>query len=58
METLAETRSSMVYEAIEASDGFYSSPVAAADPSHMNLSSGFRHSTSKLHLWPTPPPRA
>jgi phosphoserine aminotransferase len=33
----AERRSDAVYDAIEASDGFYRSPVEAADRSHMNV---------------------
>lgn len=37
MERLSETRASMVYETIDESDGFYSSPISHADRSHMNV---------------------
>ena len=37
MQARASQRSSMIYEAIEASDGFYRSPVRAEDRSHMNI---------------------
>ena len=37
MQARASQRSSMIYDAIHASDGFYSSPVRAEDRSHMNI---------------------
>ena len=37
MEKRATERSSMVYEVIDGSDGFYRSPVAAGDRSHTNV---------------------
>lgn len=37
MQALAADRSAMVYGAIDASDGFYRSPVAAGDRSHTNM---------------------
>jgi phosphoserine aminotransferase len=37
MERLAATRSSMIYETIDESDGFYRSPVSTTDRSHMNV---------------------
>lgn len=37
MERLAATRSSMIYETIDESDGFYRSPVSTPDRSHMNV---------------------
>ncbi len=37
MQTRAAKRSSMLYSAIDGSDGFYQSPVAATDRSHTNV---------------------
>lgn len=37
MQTRAAQRSSMLYSAIDSSNGFYQSPVAAADRSHTNI---------------------
>ena len=37
MQSRASRRSSMIYDAIESSDGFYRSPVRADDRSHMNI---------------------
>jgi phosphoserine aminotransferase len=37
MQARASLRSSMIYDAIDASEGFYNSPVRGSDRSHMNI---------------------